>query len=387
MLKLRCISDRPSFLALESSWNPLLEKSQSDCFFLTWEWMSTWWEVYGACYTLFILVVENEELEVVGIAPLMIGKGKGVLSHFQRRLMFISQDTDVTPEYLDFIIASGREAEVLDLFVEALGRSHRQDWDSMQLQRVLDSSVNIRHFSSSLSRHGIIISSHDEIICRYALLNDSWDDYLKNKSQHFRKRWSYTHRRLTNEGELSCLFVPQDVSLEAAYDKLVQLNLERWGEKGASFRSDAYIGFHRLLCQRIEPRGWLVLVQMTQNDKTIAAKYDYLYDGKMWGNQGGWSEEFRKMNVGEVLIGKLFEWGIEKGIREYDFLGGDVGYKERWGTAHRVMSDWTAYNATCSGKAWQCAAFVKSWLIKNLPSRPLDKLRSMKRDCINHDNQ
>jgi len=159
---------------------------------------------------------------------------------------------------------------------------------------------------------------------------------------------------------------------------LVKLNKERWGEQGASFQSDEYIRFHRLLCQKIEPLGWLVLVVLTQNSNVVAVKYDYLYGEKIWGNQGGWSREFKNLNVGEVLIGKLFMWAIEKGVEEYDFLGGDAEYKKRWGSTHRYMNDWTAYNSTWRGRAFESAAFVKNKLKLILSSNLLKQLKLTK---------
>ena len=385
MLTIRCISDKSSFDGLQSVWNPLLEKSQSTCFFLTWEWVSTWLEVYGFRYALSILVAENENKQVLGIAPLMVGKGSGKLGQFQRCLMFISQGTDVTPEYLDFIIMPNNEPEIVALFAHSIAHDLRNCWDILYFQRVLNTSVNIHLFTSLLGSHGIKINSNNEDICRFAVLDNSWGENLKNRSQSFRKRWNYNLSRLNRDGNVNCLFVPTDISLGEAFDKLIELNQERWGELGASFRTDAYVHFHRLLCQKIEPLGWLVMVQMTQNGQVAAAKYDYLYAGKLWGNQGGWSMEFQKKNVGEILIGKLFAWGIEKGIKEYDFLGGDAEYKKRWGTDHRLMNDWTAHNTTWRGKMWQLVACGKESLRECLPQQVLEKLK--KKQLIQNDEK
>jgi CelD/BcsL family acetyltransferase involved in cellulose biosynthesis len=379
MLTIRCITDERAFNTIGSQWNSLLQQSKSDSFCLTWEWIQTWWETFGESFQLLVLTAEDEHGKLYGIAPLMVSRGKDPITHHIRTLMFIGQEVDVTPEYLDFIALPGHEAEIMAAFSDYLIKYQRDAWDIIRPERVLDSSVCLPHFIASMRTHGVEITRQQEVICRYVALDTSWDEYLKNKTQHFRKRWNNTRNRLYREGEIDYQFVPHDVSLKEAYDKLIELNRERWGEDGASFRSEKYIQFHRRLCERIESQGWLLLVLMTLNGRVIAAKYDYLYAGKIWGNQGGWSREYQQKKVGEVFIGKLLEWGIEKQVGEYDFLGGDAEYKDRWGTGQRMMADFLAYNTTWRGQTLQWAQRGKLWLKDNLPPEVLDKLKDAKK--------
>ena len=42
-LTIECIDSSWGFTALRPEWNALLRDSASDCPFLTWEWLHTWW--------------------------------------------------------------------------------------------------------------------------------------------------------------------------------------------------------------------------------------------------------------------------------------------------------------------------------------------------------
>src|ERR1044071_4898076 len=100
MITVQTIQDIAELRRLGPAWNALLARSGSDCIFLTWEWISTWWEIFGASHRLLVLVA-REGGELRGIAPLMIGRSRRHnRSPLLRRLMFIGQDSDVYPEYL-----------------------------------------------------------------------------------------------------------------------------------------------------------------------------------------------------------------------------------------------------------------------------------------------
>ena len=48
MLRITEITTTDAFHSLRASWNHCLSQSDQNTIFLTWEWLFTWWEVYGA---------------------------------------------------------------------------------------------------------------------------------------------------------------------------------------------------------------------------------------------------------------------------------------------------------------------------------------------------
>ena len=109
-LSVRAVGDIESLVALAPTWNVLLERSRSNTIFLTWEWVYTWWQIYGEGRRLHVLVVEGEAVGIVGIAPLMKVRSRvlGLLPVEEAR--FIGDGGDVTPEYLDLFDLEGSYA-------------------------------------------------------------------------------------------------------------------------------------------------------------------------------------------------------------------------------------------------------------------------------------
>ena len=62
------IGDVDSLQKLEPEWNSLLQDSASDCLFLTWEWLSTWWKHLAEERSLAVMAIRCGG-ELTGIAP------------------------------------------------------------------------------------------------------------------------------------------------------------------------------------------------------------------------------------------------------------------------------------------------------------------------------
>jgi len=340
--------------ALEPSWNALLQRSGSDSIFLTWEWISTWWEVFGSRFALLVLTAEDDAGRLMGIAPLMVGPRRSASGLTSRALMIIGQRADTLAEYLDFIVEPGREAQVTGAFCEFLQRDLAGEWDFIFFERILTTSPNLPTLRSRTTQPPGIAVRDVTLMSPYVELGDSWPALLGAKSRNFRNQWNNSWNRLHAEGEVQFLFGGRDMPLTDALSEVTRLHRERWEERSASFKTDEYLEFHQRLCTRIQPKGWLLLLLLSVNGENVAVRYDYVYAGKIWCMQGGWSPEWAAKRVGTLLTGKVIEWGIEHGLREYDFLGGDSDYKRRWATSERVMTNFTACNQkTLRGWLWR----------------------------------
>src|SRR5438034_687859 len=98
------------FRDLRQEWNALLQASASDCLFLTWEWLYTWWQCLSGKNSLFLLLVRFGE-ELVAIAPMMIRPRQLTrLLPFQT-LEFLGTGS-AGSDYLDLIIRRGMEEPV-----------------------------------------------------------------------------------------------------------------------------------------------------------------------------------------------------------------------------------------------------------------------------------
>lgn len=355
MIRVELVEDFTKLVPHAEAWNALLRSSASDCVFLSWEWIDTWWQVYGPSFELFVLLLHEDPgtgSELVGIAPLMIRRGAGRTGQPFRTLMYLGQEVDVTPEYLDLIAPRGREAAVAEAVAAALTGPLRDRWEHLSLERVLTCSSFLPLLEAELARRGLSVARGAEIDSPYATLAPTLEEFLAGKSASFKKQFKNKRNRLQKAGALRLRFAAAEISIEEALATVVRLNRERWQEAGSSFRSERYTRFHRTFCERIEPKGWLALVILELDGKPIAGRYDYVYGGKLWCYQGGWDPAYKELNVGDNLIGMVIDWGMQRGLGEYDFLAGAAAYKDRWANGHRALVDLTGYNVTPRARAF-----------------------------------
>jgi CelD/BcsL family acetyltransferase involved in cellulose biosynthesis len=356
-MRIDCVRDTPGLLALEPEWRRLVERSASNGIFLTWEWISTWWEVFGARYRPHVLVARDDDGTACGIAPLMLGPGPHK-SRFLRHVMFIGQEGDVTSEYLDFIVAEGREAEIAPALVRRLFDDR---WDALLLGNVRADSVCYGAFEEALAARGLRFDTLRKRPSPFTTLPSTWKELYDGRSRNFRSRFQYTSNVLARTGPVETVVAGRDMPLDEALDSLVELSRDRWGEAGESFRTPSYEAFHRKLIPRLHERDALLFVFLRANGRLVAARYDFVYAGKAWCYQSGWLREFEKVSLGDLALGKVLELAISRGCREYDFLGGDAHYKRRWSTGDRTLLDlWAPRSALA--RAWRWASRTKSLL-------------------------
>lgn len=59
------------FETLRPEWNPLVQQSGADTPFSVWEFLATWWDVYGTGQ-LWLVCVRDDSGKLIGIAPLFV---------------------------------------------------------------------------------------------------------------------------------------------------------------------------------------------------------------------------------------------------------------------------------------------------------------------------
>ena len=224
-----------------------------------------------------------------------------------------------------------------------------------------ETSPNLEVLEASLGEAGLAPERHDAGSSPYLPLPDDFDQVLAAKSRNFRRQWKNSGNRLAREGEIRLRLAGRDVALDEAFDQLVRLHRNGWeGRGGGSFRTDAYVRFHRVLSRRLLDAGALCLALLEVSGRVVAARYDFVHARKMWCFQGGWLPELGHARVGLVVLGEVIRWAIEQGLEEYDFLSGEDAYKARWATAERTLVDLRAFSPGIKASAYRRALAWKA---------------------------
>ena len=110
-LNIKAVTQLDDFSALENEWKALSQNSNSGNVFLTWEWISTWWECFSTGRQLFILTARRiNDGKLLGLAPLNVQRliYKNIIHY--RELSFMENQL-AAPDHLDIISGAGSEEE------------------------------------------------------------------------------------------------------------------------------------------------------------------------------------------------------------------------------------------------------------------------------------
>jgi CelD/BcsL family acetyltransferase involved in cellulose biosynthesis len=327
----------------------VLDRSWNRSIFLTADWLDTWFTCFGHGHDVLNLAVRRRG-ELIGAAPLAVTRARGPKE--VRRLVVAGQHP-TAGEHLDLVAAGGDEAVVAETVATVLTGALRRRWDVLTVQRVLADSPVLPPLVAALDRAGCRPRVLPSGTSPYTALPDTVDKLLADRSKNFRGQVRQSRNRVNRLGEtVEVRRLDNGLDLATGFDELVRLHRARWADE-SSFDTEAKVAFHRALSRRLAARDRLLLVLLTVDGATVGARYDFVFDDRIWCIQGGWDPEHASARPGMFLTEEVLTWGIERGMREYDFLGGDADYKNRWSTGQRQLVTLTAANpSTVRGRLY-----------------------------------
>lgn len=382
MLFIEEIRHTERFKSLASEWNSLLSQSGANNIFLTWEWVSNWWQVYGSGKELRVLVVKGPQESIVAIAPLYIHTRTFLGGLSVNEVRFLGTGEDVSPDYLDFIIMRGFENEAIDTVMRYLAAEN--DWDIVHLTDMLSTSITTGVIRKVAVDNRLLVEKAERAICPYIRLRPDWDEYVHSLSSNMRFNIKRRMRNLEKDFRAR-YFVWQDMGgLEYVMGRLASLHNKRWEQKGGehSFSSEQYNGFHKAVAREFALKGWLQLNCLELNGEIVAILYDYRYGGKIYYYQGGFDPSLYKYSLGLVLRAYVIQEAIKDGIKEIDLLKGAYEHKYKWTEYDRHTINVTVGKNNLKTKIFFANSFrkprIKAAIKKALPEFLLERIRRIR---------
>ncbi len=334
MISIETIQDVDAFARLRDEWTELLSASASDCLFLTWEWLFTWWTHLSGRRRLSIITVRDDG-RLLGLAPLAI-KPPSLTHLFSLRTLEFLGTGHVGSDYLDLIIRRGAEPRVLAALAKHLAERNLiigltqidlKDGEAWQLGRVLAGLG----WSASYSATDV---------CPYVDLKSvEWTEYLGQRSSSLRYNFRRRLRHLEKLGPVAFEPAVTDGDRRESLRRLVDFHLRRWAGRGGSeaFHEPELIAFHEDFSRVALARGWLRLFTLRCGACPAAVWYCLRYRDTVLFYQSGFDEEYARHSVGLVAMGLAIKAAIEEGAAEYDLLHGSEDYKFQWaGQSHQI---------------------------------------------------
>ena len=351
------------FRLLGQEWNGLLAASPADTIFLTWEWISTWWDVYGTDSRLYVLAVRDDDGTLVGIAPLRIRKRSrlGGLVRL-RSVEFIGTGGDVTPEYLDLIARPGFDLAVADAVADVLQQD--ASIDVIDLRSCPSASPCLARLRERLAQEGrgLLQLRHDST-CPSMRLPATWEIYWASRSRNHRKKLREYDRRCERELAIRLRLTSTPQEIDADMQTLMALHHRRWHHGSRAFQSDRYRKFHLRLARLLLDRGALRLFSLEAGPKVVASLYCFSYHGRYYYYQAGRDPDYSRYRVGLVLLHRAVGQAIAEGAHTFDFLSGDEDYKYTWADEQAVnlrLSHWKSGPARIVGRLSALAGRIRS---------------------------
>jgi CelD/BcsL family acetyltransferase involved in cellulose biosynthesis len=353
-LSVHRITDVVGLHAVRSEWTELLRSSPSDCIFLTWEWLSTWWKHLGAGRRLDLVAVRKDD-ELIGLAPLMVTPMRPGRALPCRARQFLGSGS-VGSDYLDVIVKAGWEDEALGALAARLGR----DGIMVDLAQLNRRSAAASLLADRLERLGWHVSEQPGDVCPFIeLAGHTWASFLQSLGG--RHRYNVKHRldKLVKQRAMRFHLVQSEDGRREALAALVALHRKRWSARGGSTALDApsLVGFHEEFSRLALERGWLRLFVMYLGGEPVAALYGFRYRGTFYFYQTGFDPTHGRDGVGQATVGLTIQHAIEEGCTEYDMLHGDEPYKFDWAGKVRELERLQLYPGSARG--WACRQLVE----------------------------
>ncbi|MBT3313609.1 MAG: GNAT family N-acetyltransferase [Anaerolineae bacterium] len=324
---IRHITSIAAFEDLRYSWNALLEKKHIRSAVLTWEWLFSWWKVFGDEKKLWLVTVWEDD-RLIGVAPLMLEKRRKIGMPLQVLCTlgtpmndiggFIVQDQDlqIVKILSDFILEQKREWDIFELNefpVEGLEISVLKDIFSQRNFRLIEE--NNEHY--------------------YIPVEGSWDDYYSSLSKKFRKNLRRAER---NSAGLGNVFLKQYSG-----------NGLTWGNFDEAIAVNCHANYPRICHSKKEQAflkelfelapQWLTLYLLFINDEAVAYEYGFLYQNRFEDWRAGFDTRIDPaISIGKFIALKVLEKSFEDGLKEVDFMRGAHAYKQEWRPETRIYT-------------------------------------------------
>ena len=327
------VSTTEAFLALATVWDDVVSDAASPNAFLTWAWLSSWWECFETGTPWVVVAREADSGRVVGLAPFVYRRLPRFGPALSRELAFMGC-TIGSPDHLDVVARVGWEAIVADAVVRRV-LERRPRWDVLRLDGMASDSLLVERLLDCRSRWSSLAW---DTPCPWVALPPTWDDYVSGLNRKVRYNLRSRARRLERDSEQPVRFemVAAPEELPDALEALFALHQGRReaGEPGA-FSDAGKMRFHRLVAERFLRAGGLRLSLLKVGDQAIAAAYCLRLGDVVWFYQTGFDPVWSKYGPGAAIVAYAIESAIREGAREFDFLRGDHLYKDQFAAAVR----------------------------------------------------
>ena len=304
-----------TFESVNSCWLNPGSRLKWDCPFVLPAWLRVWWDFFGAGLMPYLRGVRQGG-ELIGFAPLVL--------HGEKVSFMGSVDVC---DYLDFIVAPGKESQFFRALIEHL---KQQGVTHLDLGHLRHDSTVLTALAPGAESLGCEFSCHQEEVSLELDLPATWEGFLFSLTGKERHEVRRKFRRLEEAASIEFRVLDDTQEIMRAMDTFLTLFRLSRPEK-AAFMTLRMAAFFRSLAETMAELKILKLFFLDLDRTPAAAALCFDYEATVYLYNSGHDPRFRGLSAG--LLGKVFSIreSIRRGRKKYDFLKGAETYKYRLG--------------------------------------------------------
>lgn len=347
---------------LYDSWNKILSQTACTNVQLTYEWLSTWWEVFGDNERLSLITVTDGG-KIIGIAPLIITKVISKAGFELRKLAFVGAGLT---DYHDLLISHDRRKEILQALIEFVF-SNEKNWDAIHFRNIRGDSPNLPILRDSLRDTSLTFTERINIKAAYIPIDCDWLKYYGALGKNIRSDMRRRLNCLTKKGkaEFIRLHETDDVTNTLHIIKSIHVKCRQAKGEISWYTDEKRLRFVSLILERFGDRKWLDIVFLKLNDRIVAYYLGFVYDNVVYFWNTGFDPEFSGLSPGKLLLHHWIKDSFAAGYKEFDFMVGQESYKFQWTNHTRSNYELFLFKNTARSHLLKCYYTCKPVLKKN----------------------
>lgn len=332
--RVEVVCDRAALEALAPEWNRAVAEAGIEHPFLSHEWISTWWDSFGAGKGLHVILVRRGG-RLMGIAPLLEDEER----LYGLRLRCLRSPYNPHVPRCGFVAADEPEAVYQAIWQHL--RDIGDQWDLLRLSQVPAESELMRRLPPLAETDGYIAEIWHGERSPYLAIDQVWDVYERRLGRAHRRNVHNRLNRLAKLGEVKLEVITGTKGLDEFLNEGFRIEAAAWkGRSGTAIVSQPEVErFYRTLATDAAARGRLGLYFLTVGGARVAFSFALHQGNRIYSLKVGYDPVFRRYSPSTLQCYLELHRAFEAGIAEYDFLGNDDVWKLQW--SPRVRShDW-----------------------------------------------
>ncbi len=334
-------------------WNSLLQRVERPEVFFTWQWARAVEKAYGEALQPWLLVFENDDKSLAGIAALATDTSRSHISFL----------ASTTADYCDFLSEPNCREAVAEAVLAECAKLHA----NITLANLPADSSTLVALQRLGRKYGYFLHVRPAYQCAQVSLKTA-EERAAVKADLQRKKM----RRLINVMEERYAPHLQHLTswseIEPELPGFAQSHVARFAATGrvsnlADLRRQQFL---QELARLSSECKWLRLSRLRVGDKSVAWNYGFYFSGSWFWYQPTFATQFEEFSPGLYLLAKIIHEACEDPRVSVVDLGlGAEGYKERFANSSRQTLHVTltrSYSKHLRGVVrYRAVQMLKSW--------------------------